>query len=64
MTAQTELIAHGGALPELGMQRINLYLQRSNQTDVTRAIADMIRAAYADRAAHDGVMRTALHAVG
>ncbi len=64
VTAQTELIAHGGALPELGMQRINLYLQRSNQTDVTRAIAEMIRAAYADRAAHDGVMRTALHAVG
>ncbi len=64
VTPQTALIQHGGALPDLGLQRINMYLQRSDQTDVTRAIAAMIRAAYGDRAAHDGAARTVLHAVG
>ncbi len=61
---QTELIQHGGALPDLGLQRINMYMQGGDQTDVNRAMAQMIRTAYADRSVRDGRSRAALHAVG
>lgn len=41
----TKPIQHGGALPELGLQKINLYVQRPDSM-VDTAMADMIRQCY------------------
>lgn len=43
----TEEIDHGGALPELGSQNVNLYVLQPDQ-EVSVSIADMIRTAYRD----------------
>lgn len=41
----TEIIAHGGALPELGNMGINLYVQRPDVT-LDAAVADIVRQAH------------------
>ncbi|MEM6728505.1 MAG: LysR family transcriptional regulator [Pseudomonadota bacterium] len=41
-----ERIAHGGALPELSIQRINLYIASSKRSEPVRALASMVERAY------------------
>ena len=44
---QTEEIAHNGALPELGRQRINLYVRTERMEAVISALVAQLRQAYA-----------------
>lgn len=46
MPPQTEAISHGGQLPDLSRQNINLYQQEPDDP-VNKALAEMIRRAYA-----------------
>lgn len=48
---QLEPIAHGGALPDLGTTRINMYVGEPVQRQVVGALAEMIRHAYRNRLA-------------
>jgi DNA-binding transcriptional LysR family regulator len=48
---QLEPIAHGGALPDLGTTRINMYVGEPAQRQVVGALAEMIRCAFRARAA-------------
>jgi len=45
--AYFERISHGGALPELSMQRINLYVQEGKGSEPLEALAAMVSEAYA-----------------
>ncbi len=44
---RTEPVAHGGALPELSEQQINLYVPKDTGNRALVALADLIRQAYA-----------------
>ena len=46
LTPQSEVIAHGGVLPALSLQKINLYTLRPDDT-VSRAMSEIIRRGYA-----------------
>jgi DNA-binding transcriptional LysR family regulator len=48
---QLERIAHGGALPDLGTTRINMYVGSPVERQVVGALADMIRSAFRARLA-------------
>lgn len=43
---QTEQVMHGGALPALGRQRINLYVRTERMGSVIEAVVDHLRHAY------------------
>ncbi|MBL9056195.1 MAG: LysR family transcriptional regulator, partial [Rhodobacteraceae bacterium] len=44
-----ERIAHGGALPELGRMKVNLYRAEPAHSPTVLALAEMLRRAYAQR---------------
>lgn len=43
---QLQPVAHGGALPDLGSTRINIYLREGRSNPVAADMAEMVRAAY------------------
>ncbi|QPM90982.1 LysR family transcriptional regulator [Pseudooceanicola algae] len=48
-TAPAQLceVQHGGALPDLGMQRISMYVQDRSSPEVARRVAELLRRGYA-----------------
>ncbi len=60
-----ERIAHGGALPELGRMKINLYAAATVHSPAIEALSRLIRAAYASRPARPSApdREEVLHAV-
>ena len=47
---QMEVIPHGGALPELGTRKLNLYVSEVNRTAVLTDLADLVRKSYRNTA--------------
>ena len=47
---QMEVIAHGGALPELGTRKLNMYVSDVNRTAVLMDLADLVRRSYRNTA--------------
>ncbi|MCV6594112.1 MAG: LysR family transcriptional regulator [Silicimonas sp.] len=41
-----EIVPHGGALPDLGVFRINLYVREAQGKEVVQVLADMVRRSY------------------
>ena len=47
---QMDVISHGGALPELGTRKLNMYVSDVNRTAVLMELADLVRRSYRNTA--------------